>query len=168
MQWAIIGLIMLSLIGSMMWVMPTPRQRFQAKLRLDARKHGFQVSLGHLALPRAQGETEAQELKSPVYRLPRTNLARNERDGFIGWSVARISAIANEGLPEGWSWVRGERTLTAVRLQQLSEWLEALPREVEAIESDQIHLALYWREPERQGALDELAERAKHALELKL
>jgi len=168
MKWAIIVLIMLSLVGSMMWVMPTPRQRFQAKLRLEARKHGLQVSLGHLALPRAQGEMEAEELKCPVYRLPRTNLARSERDSFMGWTVARVQAIANEGLPAGWSWVKGERTLAPARLNQLSEWLESLPKEVEAIESDQIHLALYWREPERAGALDELAERAKQAIELKL
>lgn len=168
MKWTIIVLIMLSLVGSMMWVMPTPRQRFQAKLRLDARKHGFQVSLGNLALPRAQGEMEAQELKSPVYRLQRTNLARNERDSFTGWTVARITAIANEGLPSGWSWVKGEHALAPTRLNQLGEWLESLPAEVDAIESDQIHLALYWREPERAGALDELAERAKQALELKL
>ncbi len=168
MKWAIIALIMLSLVGSMMWVMPTPRQRFQAKLRLDARKHGFQVSLGNLALPRAQGEMEAEELKSPVYRLQRTNLARKERDSFTGWTVARITAIANEGLPSGWSWVKGERALAPARLNQLSEWLQSLPREVEAVESDQFHLALYWREPERAGALGELAERARQALELKL
>jgi len=168
MKWAIIALIMLSLIGSMMWVMPTPRQRFQAKLRLEARQHGFQVSLGHLDLPRAQGEMEATQLKTPVYRIARTNLSRQERDGFVGYSVARMSAIANEGLPSGWSWVKGERTLDAVRLQQLAQWLEALPQEISAIESDPIHLALYWREPQRSGALDELAQQANVALALKL
>lgn len=168
MKWAIIALIMLSLIGSMMWVMPTPRQRFQAKLRLEARKHGFQVSLGSLALPRAQGEMEASELKSPIYRLHRSNLSRAERDAFIGYSVARVNAIANEGLPSGWSWIQGERALDARRLQRLAQWLESVPPEVGAVESDPIHLALYWREPERNGALDELAQFAKEAIEQKL
>lgn len=168
MKWAIIVLIMMSLIGSMMWVMPTPRQRFQSKLRLDARKHGFQVSLGKLSLPRAEGEMEAEELNTPLYRLNRTGLERKERDQFVGWAVARMTAIGRDGLPEGWSWVRGEGALPAERLKQLADWLQALPKEVDAVESDSLHLCLYWREPERVGALDELAEFAKQAVALKL
>ncbi|HSG02544.1 MAG TPA: hypothetical protein VLA39_02350 [Marinobacterium sp.] len=168
MKWAIIVLIMMSLIGSMMWVMPSPRQRFQSKLRLEARKHGFQVSLGRLTLPRAQGETEAEELSRPLYRFSRTGLDRRERDQFVGWAVARLTAIGRDGLPEGWSWVRGEGTLPQARLQQLSDWLEVLPKEVDAVESDAIHLAFYWREPERAGALEELAQIANEAVAQKL
>ncbi|NVK02484.1 MAG: hypothetical protein HWE12_13140 [Oceanospirillaceae bacterium] len=168
MKWAIIVLIMMSLIGSMMWVMPTPRQRFQSKLRLDARKLGFQVSLGKLSLPRAKGETEGEELNRPLYRYGRTGLDRKERDQFVGWTVARIETLAQDGLPPGWSWVRGEHTLAQARLQQLSEWLVSLPKEVDAVESDSLHLCLYWREPERPGALDELANFAKQAVARKL
>lgn len=168
MKWAIIVLIMMSLIGSMMWVMPTARQRFQSKLRLEARKHGFQVTLGKLSLPRAKGETEGEELNTPLYRYSRTGLERKERDQFVGWAVARLDSMAQDGLPEGWSWVRGERTLPAKRLQQLSDWLVSLPKEVDAAESDSLHLCLYWREPERAGALEELAGFAQRAIEEKL
>lgn len=168
MKWAIIVLIMLSLIGSMMWVMPSPRQRFQSKLRLDARKQGFHVSLARLKLPRAQGEMEGDERNMPLYRYRRDNLDRKERDSFVGWSVARVNALANTGLPPGWSWINGESTLDNSRLTALSNWLEGLPLAVEAVESDSMHLALYWSESELPGSLEALAKSAAVAVEQKL
>jgi len=168
MKWAVIVLIMFSLIGSMMWVMPTPRQRFQSRLRLDARKQGFQVSLARLKLPRAQGEMEGDERSVPLYRYRRDNLERKERDNFVGWSVGRVNALANTGLPEGWSWINGESTLDSKRLEALRQWLETLSASVEAVESDAMHLALYWREPEVPGALEALAQSAAQAVALKL
>lgn len=168
MKWAIIALIMTSLIGSMMWVMPSPRQRFQSKLRMDARKLGFQVSLKHLKLPRGQGETEGDERNLPLYRFARTNLDRKEREQFAGWSVARVNALANIGLPQGWSWIRGESELNSGRLKKLSDWLEGLPQEVIAVESEAHSLGLYWTEPQSEGALDRLAALANKAVEEKL
>lgn len=157
MKWTIIVLIMMSLIGSMMWVMPSPRQRFQSKLRLDARKYGFQVQLSHLTLPRAKGEVESETISIPAYRLLRGDTVdRKERNVWIDWKIARIEALANEGLPNGWTWIKGERALSASKLTQLSRWLEDLPAEVVAVESTALHLMLFWREPEREGALDEL------------
>ena len=165
MKWAIIVLIMFSLIGSMMWVMPSPRQRFQSKLRLEARKHGFQVQLSRLELPRAQGETETEAINVPAYRLLRGALPKGEREKWTEWSVGRVDAFANEGLPEGWSWIKGERTLNPAKLAFVSQWLKTLPKEVEAVESTAIHLSLYWREPERAGALDELHGLAKQLID---
>lgn len=164
MKWAIIVLIMLSLIGSMMWVMPSPRQRFQSKLRLDARKLGFQVQLSRLEIPRAKGEMDSETINMPAYRMLRGKLDRSAKEQWVEWMVARVDAMAADGLPKGWSWSKGERTLSAPRLDALSDWLTQLPTEVVAVESTAIHLTLYWREPERAGALDELAEKANQLL----
>jgi len=164
MKWAIIVLIMLSLIGSMMWVMPSPRQRFQSKLRLDARKLGFQVQLSRLEIPRAKGEMESEVINMPAYRMLRGKLDRNAKEQWVEWMVARVDAMAADGLPEGWSWSKGERSLSAAKLNVLSDWLKQLPEEVIAVESTAIHLTLYWREPEHAGALDELAENANQLL----
>lgn len=166
MKWTIIVLIMMSLIGSMMWVMPTPRQRFQSKLRLDARKYGFQVQLSHLTLPRAKGEVEPETVSIPAYRLLRgDSVDRKERDLWIEWKVARVEALANEGLPKGWAWIKGERTLSNRQLTWLSSALEAFPEEVVAVESSALHIMLYWREPEREGALDELHTHANQFIQ---
>jgi hypothetical protein len=78
--------------------------------------------------------------------------------------VARVDAMAADGLPEGWSWAKGERALSVQKLNVLSTWLKQLPKEVVAVESTAIHLTLYWREPEEAGALDELAEKANQLL----
>ena len=164
MKWAIIVLIMLSLIGSMMWVMPSPRQRFQSKLRLDARKLGFQVQLSRLEIPRAKGEMESEVINMPAYRMLRGKLDRSSKEQWVEWMVARVDAMAADGLPEGWSWAKGERALSVQKLNVLSTWLKQLPKEVVAVESTAIHLTLYWREPEEAGALDELAEKANQLL----
>lgn len=164
MKWAIIVLIMLSLIGSMMWVMPSPRQRFQSQLRLEARKLGFQVQLSRLEIPRAKGEMESEVINIPAYRMLRGKLDRSAKEQWVEWMVARVDAMAADGLPQGWSWAKGERSLNPVKLNALSDWLNQLPEEVVAVESTAIHLTLYWREPERAGALDELGEKANQLL----
>jgi len=168
MKWAIIVLIMLSLLGSMMWVMPTPRQRFQSKLRMDARKLGFQVQLSRLEIPRAKGEMESEVVNMPAYRMLRGKLDRSEKEHWVEWMVARVDAMAADGLPNGWSWVKGERSLSSAKLNALCDWLNQLPKEVVSVESTAIHLTLYWREPDRAGALDELAERANQLLAEKM
>ncbi|WP_315983127.1 hypothetical protein [Aliamphritea spongicola] len=104
MKWAIIILVMMSLVGSMMWVLPSKRERFQAQLRQLAMRKGFNVQLAQVKPPRASGEIEQESFNSPVYRLPRTNISRKEREGFIQWQVYKQVALAAEGLPEGWCW----------------------------------------------------------------
>ena len=111
MKWAIIVLIMMSLLGSMMWVMPSPRQRFLAKLRQQASRLGFQVQIVRVTPPRAAGQVEPEMLTATAYRLPRYNLEKKLRERFIEWQVFRQTAVANEGLPEGWCWGAGERRL---------------------------------------------------------
>ncbi len=151
MKWLIISLVVMSLIGSVMWVMPTPRQKFQAQLRLRSRKLGFQVQLAQLELPRARGETEGETIGVPVYRLVRQNLSRQERDHWTEWKVCRVETLANAGLPHGWSWIKGEAMLSEPALQVLNSTLEQLPADVLALESTPIHLNVFWQEAEDQG-----------------
>lgn len=168
MKWTIIVLIMMSLIGSMMWVMPSPRQRFQSRLRLEARKFGFNVNLAQLNLPRATGEVEPEKRNMPAYRMLRANLDRRERDAWIDWGVCRVNSQATTGLNAGWSWMQGEGRLDAGRLARLNAWLAGLPPEVEAVESTALQLSFYWREPEAEGALQALVDSANTGLEQKL
>ena len=100
----------------------------------------------------------------PAYRMLRGKLDRSAKDQWNEWMVARVDAMAADGLPEGWSWSKGERTLSAAKLSVLVDWLKQLPKGVVAVESTAIHLTLYWREPEHAGALDELGEKANQLL----
>lgn len=167
MKWLIISLIVMSLIGSVMWVMPTPRQKFQARLRLRARTLGFQVQLVRLELPRARGETEGEVIDIPVYRLPRLKLERKQRDGWIEWQVCRVDTLATSGLPAGWSWRKGEGALPAASLELLDAVIQALPEDVLALESTPIHLSVFWQEGE-DGGLERIHEVVQPLLEARV
>lgn len=151
MKWLIIVFIIMSLIGSVMWVMPTPRQKFQAQLRLKARALGFQVQLVQLHLPRQRGEVEPETPTLPAYRLMRQNLSRQERDALTPWRVCRVDNIANTGLPEGWSWSEGEGALGGEALKRVRDAIATLPEDVLAIESTPLQLSVFWNEGDEAG-----------------
>lgn len=155
MKWLIIILVVSSLVGSVMWVMPSPRERFQANLRLKARGLGFQVQIAQLKMPRQKGEAEAETLSVPVYRQVRTNLSSQQKDSWVSWQVCRAETLAQEGLPQGWSWISGEGRLDGARLAALCETLADLPADAIALESTPIHLNVFWREGD-EAALDRI------------
>ncbi|MBN3560559.1 hypothetical protein [Aliamphritea spongicola] len=167
MKWAIIILVMMSLVGSMMWVLPSKRERFQAQLRQLAMRKGFNVQLAQVKPPRASGEIEQESFNSPVYRLPRTNISRKEREGFIQWQVYKQVALAAEGLPEGWCWGEGERKLSESQLEQLSVLISDLPEGAVAIESDPVHLSVFWDERGDLNDLDRIQDAMQSVIEEK-
>ncbi|NVK41314.1 MAG: hypothetical protein HWE39_08720 [Oceanospirillaceae bacterium] len=160
-KWAIIVLIMMSLVGSVMWAMPTRRQTEQGHLRARARTLGFQVQLVTLTGPRASGEAEAEEFRRPAYRLLRQGVDARVRERLQPWRVFRVRSLAREGLPDGWSWTIGERQLGAGQLKQLAAVLETLPGDVVAVESTPIHVSALWGE---HGSVEDL-ERIRDGLQ---
>nr|WP_067289671.1 hypothetical protein [Marinobacterium profundum] len=144
--WGIIILIMLSLIGSMMWAMPTPREKAQAMVRSKARTLGLQVQMVRLTAPRATGEAEAEEYERAAYRYLRHGLSAVQRERLQPWQLFRIHSLANEGLPEGWSWKQGERMLSQEQLDVLAEVLPTLPVDVVALESTSLYITAFWGE----------------------
>ncbi|SIS55581.1 hypothetical protein [Neptunomonas antarctica] len=158
----IIVIVVMSLMGSFMWMMPTKREKIQAHLRLKAKKEGFLVQLVRLTAPRAEGEMEGEVKNTPAYRLPRSNLDKREVNAMVPWQIFRTKAIANQGLPADWSWKLGERTLSESKLSLLSEVINLLPSDVVALESTPVNVTAYWHE--RSG--DEQLDVIKKALNL--
>ena len=150
MKWTIIILIMLSLIGSMMWMMPSQRQKYQAKLRMRAKTMGYQVQLARITGPRAEGEVEPDTVTVPAYRLMRTNMDRKESEALKAWQVFRVRSIASDGLPDGWSWSYGEGELSDSQLALLAEILPSMPADVVALESSPVQVSVYWQEGEEE------------------
>ncbi|MGH1463137.1 MAG: hypothetical protein ACRBB6_14000 [Neptuniibacter sp.] len=156
MKWMIIIMIMMSLVGSMMWVMPTKRQKYQAALRMKAKTLGYQVQLERVTAPRAKGEMDAETRDMTAYRLIRHGLNKQEKNAFKSWKIFRVESISDTDLPPGWSWGSGERTLKPVQLEHLSEVLAKLPNGVFSLESTPIHIGMYWDEEGGDNALQEL------------
>lgn len=168
MHWLIITFILCSLIGSMMWVMPSPRQRYQADLRMRARKLGIQVQLVRLEFPRGKGETEGETKSVPAYRILRQNLDRAEKDAWKAWQVLRIETLENEGLPSGWSWGSKGASLSAEAIDSIRQLVEQLPEDVVGVESTPLHLTLFWLERGEADRLESLLELSKPMLEQKV
>ncbi|KEA62805.1 hypothetical protein ADIMK_3277 [Marinobacterium lacunae] len=167
MKWLIIVFVIMSLIGSVMWVMPTPRQRFQAHLRLKARTLGLQVQLVTLKLPRMTGEMEGESISVPAYRLLRTNLSRAQKESWCSWQVCRGETLANTGLGQGWSWITGEGLLPGTVLEHVNAVLERLPDDVVALESTPIHMTAFWHESD-EATLERLAGILKELVEVRV
>jgi len=168
MKWAIIILIMMSLIGSMMWMMPSQRQKFQAKLRLKARELGFQVQLLRLTAPRAEGEMEGETSTITAYRMLRTNLTREQADQIRPWQIHRVRAVACDGLPDGWSWAQGEGELSSDALTLIASLVENLPGDVVAVESSPIQVSVFWREEGEIEVLDLLKQQLERVIEARI
>ncbi len=146
MNWVIIVLLLLSIVGSMMWMMPSPRQRVQALLRQKAMRQGIQVQMARVLFPREIGEAVPDEQTCIAYRLPRTLADRREKTATIPWHIFRLNSHATEGLPEGWCWSKGEGYLEERTLQQIAEVIESMPDDCYSIESTPVAVSMYWYE----------------------
>ena len=153
MEWVISIVVMLSLIGSIMWIRPSPRERMVSQVRLHARKLGFIVQIAQLETTRAKGEMEPEKVRLPAYRILRNDLSRDEKDRWTSWQIFRTDNVANQGLPQGWSWKKGEYELSKDACEIISQLIGQLPKEVRALESSPMHFSVYWREA---GGIEQL------------
>jgi len=145
---------MLAIVGSMMWMMPSPRQRVQAILRQHAMRSGLQVQISNLLFPRAIGEHVADERHCTAYRLGRTKSC--SASGYIPWHVFRLQAHANTGLPAGWCWGKGEGDFDADKLGLIAQMINAMPADVYSIESTPVAVSVYWNENGKQETVDQM------------
>ncbi len=162
MGWIIIGLVLVSLVGSMMWMMPSPRQRVQAIFRREAMQKGMQVQINRLEFPRAIGEAEPETQSCVTYSLSRTgNSARPAAVKVTPWRIFKVNGHANRGLPKGWCWARGEDSMGDPALEKLANIIQDLPADVYMLESTPLAVSLCWWEQGREDAVDNV----KHVLE---
>ncbi|GAB2590211.1 hypothetical protein [Nitrincola alkalisediminis] len=167
MEWVISIVVMLSLVGSVMWIKPSPRERMQSQIRLHARALGFIVQIATIETPRAKGEMDVERKRLPAYRILRSDLSRDEKDQWNSWQAFRVENVANQGLPSQWSWKRGEGVLTSEQCQMLSAVIESLPESVFALESSPMHFTVYWRESGGPEVLDQIKAAIEPVLKAK-
>lgn len=146
MNWVIIILIFLAIIGSMMWMMPSPRQRVQALLRQKAMRSGLQVQLTRTLFPRATGEAAPEEYECVAYRLGRPRANRRGQADTLPWHIFKVRNLANRGLPDGWCWSKGEGYFEGPQLELIAELIRELPADVYSIESTPVAVSVFWNE----------------------
>lgn len=168
MQWVIITIVMLSLLGSLMWIKPSPQQKLQASMRLHAKKLGFVVQIARIETTRGKGEMEPKKISVPAYRILRTDLPPDARDTWVSWQIFRIENVADAGLPPGWSWKKGEGQLSPASLGLIRTLIEHLPGDVIALESSPVHFSVYWRERGDLATLDAMREQIQLVLDARI
>jgi hypothetical protein len=156
----IVLFVCLSLVGSIAWVMPTPLQRAQAKIRQLAMTKGLKVNVGKLQGPREQGQLAPESHLATSYGLPKVN-TRNRSDGMMAikkqaWEIFKANGLNTKGLPAGWCWSRGEGTLKPEQLACLANLVERLPDDVYALSVTPIMAHAYWHERSTPGQLNDL------------
>lgn len=150
MNYFIIAFVVLSLLGSIMWVMPTKRDKFLAALRMEAKRLGFQVQLLKLTFPREKGVIEPREVSTVAYRFLRGKIDQRTHQQWQSWRVVKCETNACEGLNQGWGWVLGERQLANQQLEKLNQLLLELPESVIALESTPVHVSAFWNESDEK------------------
>ncbi len=159
MSWIVIVFVLLSLVGSMMWMMPSPRQRVQAFFRREAMQKGMQVRINRLEFPRAIGEVEPDIQSCVAYALPRIGInTRPAVAKVTPWRIVKVNGHANRGLPEGWCWAKGEGVMGDVTLEKLRDIIQGLPADVYVLESTPLSVSLCWREQGREDAVDNVKQ----------
>lgn len=163
-KWLIVVLVVLSLLGSISWVMPTPVQRAQAKIRKLAMGKGVQVRIGKLQGPREQGEMAPDSHLATGYWLPRESKVAKAMARSHNWEIFKANGLHTTGLPAGWCWNRGEGALNDSQLALLAELIAQLPQDVYAIGGSPVSAIVYWHEMATPAELDELVNVLKAML----
>ena len=167
-KWLIVVLVVLSFVGSISWVMPTPLQRAQAKIRKLAMQQGIQVRISKLQGPRETGEIAPESHLATAYNLARSSESAKGMAKTHHWEIFRARGLDTQGLPEGWCWNRGSGALSAVQLQGLSQLIARLPEDAYALGSSPVNVAIYWHEKGTPAELDELVSVLRSLLDQSL
>lgn len=156
MGWVIGILVALMMIGSILWVRPSPGDRRRMELRQKAMQLGLQVRIERLEVP---GEERPRQLAA--YTLRRSLQQREQFDpGKDHWTLLRKQTAFLDELAGEWSWLVRPKPLPQVPEVFLSQ----LPESVQAIGSTRDGWTIYWDEMGDAEMLEKMTAALKAAL----
>jgi len=144
MVWAIliIGFSLCLIIGPILLLQPSPRQRKIADIRTKAYSLGFTVSMSEY-----EGDQVAEYLRA----WPGTQLKWQATD----WVLERKNYLHDIHFCGHWDW-QGSSRAPEQSAQIVHEFIERLPKSVVAVRASRAGIALQWREAGGEQALQEL------------
>ncbi|MCC5888104.1 MAG: hypothetical protein JJT88_16845 [Gammaproteobacteria bacterium] len=170
----IIAFTIALVVGPLMWLRPTPRDRQLERLRGHARKRGLNISIREIPDPdpRPQdrvssgGKVLQPSLNVALYQLPLRLPGRVEGRHAPDWEVIRLrhdvrSDVEDEvsaGLLSGWRFSRPGLPLIEGVVGRLSELLAGAPRGTAKVEGDASTVGLYWHERGAEAEVDAIAD----------
>lgn len=137
--WVIIIFVILMVVGSVVWVRPSPRDQRLAEWRRNAIVSGLKVRLeGVAAEPKDSGIRE--DIEGVSYIL--YNVQPNKSDKKQ-WMVVNTDGWLKDELPEGWSWHKEESLNIS---GALSDLIKNAPLPILAIERTPYLSRVVWKE----------------------
>ncbi|WP_347329595.1 hypothetical protein [Marinimicrobium locisalis] len=138
--WTLVVLlgVVAMVVGPLMLLQPSARERRQAELRERARQEGILVSLR--ALPRQATDMEAPS-RIPAYKRP----AGKGGGPTPPWMLVRAAYQHEAHFLGHWTW-QGAGRASAREQQWLAHQLPSLPQSVQAVAGDAKGWSVYWTE----------------------
>ncbi|GAA6133272.1 hypothetical protein NBRC116188_00610 [Oceaniserpentilla sp. 4NH20-0058] len=137
--WVVIAVVALVVVGSVVWVRPSPRDQKLAKWRGSAIMAGLKVRMQTLkAEPKNSGIRDDVEGITYEWYNPKP-----DKSDQLTWAVVKTDGWLKDGLPDGWSWYSTESKDIA---EQIAEIIEQCPVEVNALERTPRSSRVIWNE----------------------
>ncbi len=146
MAWIIAFFVVAFVVAPVVWVMPTPAQRRQARLRQHAQSLGLSISITELPQSRRDRVRKEPTRLGVRYCLP---IVREKSFYRPQWLIWREAPEGEEAVSE-----RCPATLKG----QSAALRERMTPDMVALESGAEGYALYWRERGDESAVDAVAE----------
>ncbi|MBU2863192.1 hypothetical protein KO489_05010 [Reinekea forsetii] len=152
---------MLVVVGSFMWMRPSPRDQYLSKIRSEALMTGFRI--GSMKVPDTSEEGRIGEVNCIV-----TIYAKNLeviKGRSVSYTVIRTSGESGIYLPDGWQWHEREDMPQAL-MEQVALLVKPLPLSITLITVSDSQSALSWDEKDPQVTFDVLSQILSHAASL--
>lgn len=132
--------VILVVVGSVVWVRPSPRDKKLAAWRQQALISGLKVKLeGFRADPKVSGIRD--DIEGVSYQL--FNSQPNKKDEMV-WAVVLDEGWLQDHLPEGWSWYKEQPKEPLVDL--IVEQIKKAPLDIIGIERTPYMSRIVWKE----------------------
>lgn len=150
--WTLVVLlgVVAMVVGPLMLLQPSARERRQAELRERARQEGIMVSLR--ALPRQTTDMETPS-RIPAYKRP----AGKGGGPTSPWMLVRAAYWHEAHFLGSWTW-QGPGRASAREQQWLTQQLPGLPQSVQAVAGDVKGWSVYWTELGGGDALESILD----------
>lgn len=137
--WVMVILAILTVVGSVVWVRPSPRDQKLAAWRRDALVGGLKVSLqGLKAEPKDSGIRD--DVEGASYVLYNTDAQKGDT---TMWAVVKTEGWLKEDLQDGWSWYKENGH---VDHGQVAKLIADCPLDVLVIERTPVSSRVIWKE----------------------
>lgn len=169
MVWLLIIASLLLIIAPVAWILPTPQQRHQMRLRQQAMSSGARVSLASIQSPDpdfSNSVTAGGVIRKPTVLLARYSIqlqaTENKYDLPI-WCLLKTVitnkpvAVAMNSIP-GWIWCPDRTPAVAFKdheSKELNRIIATLPKDVKGIDGNLQEVGIFWLE---KGTADDVRE----------